>query len=99
MFNRIEKPQISEPRIAEIERVVTQHGEMLNALKDHVISNMDDISPLMMCMTLVMSLLPPDKRKTLEDAISEIVRNAPDREHAAKMRQIFEEKLHLTLSQ
>ena len=98
MFNRSEKPQVSENRVADIEHVIKQHGEMLNALKDHVMEHLDHLTALNVALSLSLSQLDPHKRAYVEDTISLMTKEFKDRAHAARLRAVFEEKLHLNLS-
>ncbi|CAM2151309.1 conserved hypothetical protein [Paraburkholderia tropica] len=97
MFNRSDAQQISEERIADIERVVTQHGEMLNALKDHLIAQIDDVGAIFSALSTAIFLMQDDQREALLLVLSGIVRDSPDQQQAAKMRKIFQQRLLLEL--
>lgn len=100
MFNRNSNGDIQrlEERIADLERVVEQHTKMLNAIKDQTIENMDNFPPIFSALGLSMLLLSADKREVLQNAISDIVRETKDRDHAARMKSIYTEQLDLTLT-
>ncbi|WP_186079315.1 hypothetical protein [Burkholderia gladioli] len=89
--------KISE-RLATLEQTVSDHRMMLEAVKDSALSTLTQATAISVALSLALEELGPVARARIEQTISLMTRDFPDREHAAKLQAIFEENLRLKLS-
>ncbi|RQM44725.1 hypothetical protein EHZ19_26840 [Paraburkholderia bannensis] len=78
-----------------LQEVISNQGDALNALQENTMMQMSEITTLFTVVSFILASLPGDKRKLIENSLSDMIRNLPNREVAERMAEVLKQRMHI----